>query len=73
MKLDVKLLDVDIELLVKRMRIRHGQNEVFTPAKASFREIASTTGINEIYKKVGWLESMSVNQMLLMIGFTADK
>jgi len=53
MKLDIKLLDVDSELLIKRLRVRHGPNELMTPTKASFREIASTTGINEIYKKVG--------------------
>lgn len=49
MRLNVKLEDLDDELMFKRVQINYGDKNLTTPIKASFKN-ASKTGINEIYR-----------------------
>jgi len=49
MRLNVRLEDIDDELMFKRVHIRYGDKNFTTPVKASFKN-ARRTGINEIYR-----------------------
>lgn len=48
--MDIKLENIDSELMIKSFRIRANKKEIKTPEKASY-STNSISGINEIYKK----------------------
>lgn len=50
MKIDVKVKDIDSELLFRTLKINIGKKTIVTPENASYRN-NPISGINEIYKK----------------------
>lgn len=50
MKIDVKVKDIDSELLFRTLEINIGKQKIITPENASYKD-NPVSGINEIYKK----------------------